>query len=574
MADSFSDVIEDNSGDDGSDNGASVTTVTDTASSMFADQVRSEIPDEDAITNDTVYEDPDSGKQADNVDPRNLFSQPTINELRYYYREGPYGGTVVEKPILDAFKYEYTIEPAPEADDNGEQVERFLKDQYHDAYLDAKIKSRRDGLAVLHFQFADNADSAAEPLRPNGDGEFDSFDVVTLDRLSDDLAASTVADHTDYELEQIYVSEGPEHGGVAIVDDINDPDNGEVLGYGIEPRQESETLRDVYFLHESRCQHFVYGKHVDGELGNNVTGKHVGESVLTPILQPLKAVHMGYWAQKNILYRYSAPLHAVEPPEKWGQEDFDEARKKMGDLSMMSDAVLPPGSELSVAEGVSEFDPEPFYNTLVNAICAGTEFTKPVLEGTQTGTVSGSETDVKNYFNHVERLRTTEIAADFHDAVELVARYDQSVVPRAVAFSDWSIEWGPLFKPTDMEAAEGMVSVVTAATNAIKNYVLTPDEARTVVEAGWSEFDHDVDLDTLTEDQMDDLDRINIREVGRGPQDDEPDVRQNPMRQNGGGQESGETRSSSQPTRSTDGVTLTDSQLEQIADRVVEKIQE
>jgi hypothetical protein len=566
MADSFSDVIDD--GDN------SVTTVTDTASSMFADAVRSEIPDEDAIGNDTVYEDPKSGKQADNVDPRNLFSQPTINELRYYYREGPYGGTVVEKPILDAFKYEYTVEPAADADDNGEQVERFLKNRYHDAYVDAKIKSRRDGLAVLHFQFADSADSAAEPLRPNGEAEFDSFTVYTLDQLSDDLSAGTVADHTDYELAQIYVSEGPEHGGVAIVDDINDPRNGEVLGYGIEPRQESETQRDVGFVHESRTQHFVHGEHVDGELGNNVTGKHVGESVLTPILQPLKAVHMGYWAQKNILYRYSAPLHAVEPPEKWGQDDFDDAREKMGDLSMMSDAVLPPGSELSVAEGVSEFDPEPFYKTLVDAICAGTEFTKSVLEGTQTGTVAGSETDVKNYFNHVERLRTTEIAADFHEAVELVARYDQSVVPRAVAFSDWTIEWGPLFKPTDIEAAEGMVSVVTAATNAIKNYVLTPDEAREVVEAGWSEFDHDVDLEALTEDQYDLFDRINIREVGRGPQDDEPDVRQNPMRQNGGGQPEGQTRSSSQPTRSTDDVTLTDEQLDQIAERVVAKIQE
>ncbi|WP_206750798.1 hypothetical protein, partial [Halorubrum sp. SP3] len=71
---------------------------------------------------------------------------------------------------------------------------------------------------------------------------------------------------------------------------------------------------------------------------------------------PLKATHMGFWAIKNILYRYSAPLHAVEPPESWGMDEWDEASGQMSDLSMMSDALLPPGSELSVAEGVSEFD--------------------------------------------------------------------------------------------------------------------------------------------------------------------------------------------------------------------------
>jgi hypothetical protein len=258
---------------------------------------------------------------------------------------------------------------------------------------------------------------------------------------------------------------------------------------------------------------------------------------------------MGFWAVKNILFRYSAPLHAVEPPETWGTDEFDDAREKMGDLSMMSDAVLPPGSELSVAEGVSEFDPEPFFDALVNAICAGTEFTRSVLRGTQTGTVSGSETDVKNYFNHVERLRTGEIAADGHEAVRLVARHDQSTIPRVAGVDSFSIDWGPLFKANDIERAEGMVSVITAATNGIKNYVLTPDEAREIVKAGWSEFDMDADIgDPLSEDELDTLDRININEAGQGIRDNEP-VNEGRVRTSGrqGGRPEGAS-DASQPT--------------------------
>ena len=91
---------------------------------------------------------------------------------------------------------------------------------------------------------------------------------------------------------------------------------------------------------------------------------------------------MGFWATKEILNRYSAPLHAIEPPESWSAEDFNDARQKLGNVSMASDAVLPPGSELNVAEGVSEFDPSPYYETLEKAICAGTIFTTSVLEGT------------------------------------------------------------------------------------------------------------------------------------------------------------------------------------------------
>lgn len=117
--------------------------------------------------------------------------------------------------------------------------------------------------------------------------------------------------------------------------------------------------------------------------------------------------------------------------------------------------------------------------------------------------------------------------------------------------------------------------MITAATSGIKQYVLTPDEARSILSEQWAEFDIDVDLDELTEEQRDQLDRINVREAGQGPQDDEPDTspRQNPQLQNGGGQAAGQNREGSQPTRTaTDS--LDESDLDAIADRVVERLSE
>jgi len=132
--------------------------------------------------------------------------------------------------------------------------------------------------------------------------------------------------------------------------------------------------------------------------------------------------------------------------------------------------------------------------------------------------------------------------------------------------------------------AEGMVSVITAVTNGIKNYVLTPDEARSIVEMKWADFEADVDLEALEEDDWDDLDRINIREAGRGPQDDEPvnqeRIRENPTMQNGGGQPAGQTRDPQQPTRDksldspSQSVELSDEQMNEIIDGLADRLTE
>jgi hypothetical protein len=572
MTEAFADYTE---ADDGSGNDDATTVTASNVQSAFADAVRQGLPADDDIRNDQHYHDPDSDDAVDDVDPRRLFQQPTLNELRYYAREGPYGPTVISKPIRDAFKHGFTVHGDNTAGDNSDGKVREFLDEYIPQYKIAEQKARRDGMAILLFQTADSAPSAAEPIpdsdRQLGEASHEGFQLFTVDNLTDDLSESTVADHTEYDIEQIYVSEGYENGGIAIVDDISDPNHGDILGYGIEPRQESDDPQPAQFVHADRCQQFTWLEHVDGDLGNNVTGKHVGESILTPILQPLKATQMGFWAIKNILYRYSAPLYAVEPPESWGPDDWDQAEENLDNVSMKSDALLPPGSELSVADSDHEFDPQPTYEVLHEAICSGTIFTKSVLRGTQTGTVSGSETDVKGYFTEVQNLRTQRTEAKFREAIDMVSQYDQSTMPRVVDVANLEFEWGALFKPTDLERAEGAVSLVTAATNAIRQYVLTPDEARSLVEEEWASFDIDVDLDDLTEDDWDSLDRINLREAGRGPGDNEDDVRGNPMRQNGGGQEAGQTRESSQPTRQTaDG--LTDEEVDAIASKVADKL--
>jgi len=411
------------------------------ATETFADDVRSNYPEDDDIRAEGRYTDPDGTGAADDTDPRKLFRQPTINEIRYYAREGPYGPTIVRKPIADAFKHGFEVVGDNTAGEDGEGVVGdFLREEYLPVYKKAKVRARRDGLCVVMAHFQDAAESVAEP--PADDATFDGFQMWTIDNLSDSLGEAMAARHVEYEATQLYVTEGRENGGVVMVDDVGHPDHGTIVGDGIEPRRESENEKIVQFVHADRCQHLTEREYVDGELGNAVYGEIVGSSVLTPVLQPLKAAQMGFWSLKEILHRYSAPLHAIEPPESWNTEDFETAQERLGAISMSSDAVLPPGSELEVAEGVSEFDPEPYYDVLVEAICAGTIFTTSVLQGTQSGTVSGSETDLKGYFNGVHNLREQDVDADFREILRLVSRHDQSTIPRVADIEGLTFEWG------------------------------------------------------------------------------------------------------------------------------------
>jgi hypothetical protein len=274
MSDAFNDVLDDADSDndtttfasshseDAEDSLSNTTTTVTEVASQFADATRSQFTTEDADTgfrNGDVYDDPDGTGGADDTDPRKLFRPPTLNELRYYSREGPYGPAVIKKPINDAFKHGFEVTgDNTEREDGDGTIERFLKDEYLDYYRIAEIKSRRDGLCVLMHQVADPETSVSKPIPRDGSATFEDFQLWTVDNLSDELAPTTVADHTDYTKDQIYVSEGEENGGIAVVDDISHPDHGDVVGYGVKPRKDSTDVQNGDVSDQGGCKGCKY----------------------------------------------------------------------------------------------------------------------------------------------------------------------------------------------------------------------------------------------------------------------------------------------------------------------------
>jgi len=510
----------------------------------------------------------ESERTSDDIDVRQLFNTPTVDKIRWQYRQNGMASTVVDKPVKDAFKHGFEFNPNEEEEGDIDDVHTWAEEVYAPTLKEARIKSRRDGVALIFWKVTDT-NKVSEPLGEVK--EVNGLEVITLDKLgrgngnprysdrklSDAATADLAAEHVDYDKEQLVVT----RSGLAVVDDITSPDNEEFVGCMYDRNPNLSVESEYQFIHADRLEPYVSRPHVDGDVDDIVYGFIEGDSVLTPIINALTGITKAEWALGQSLLRYTAPLHAVEidkeatPRNGDWEEHISDLNDQLDNINNKSSLTLPPAHSAKTLASEGEIDPEPFLDGLINDICAGAEITRSVLLGTQAGTVSGSSTDIKNYYNQVERDRDGQHADDLRRGSQKYARLEGKQLP------SFDIEWGPLFRIEDIKRAEGMNKIISAVGQATNKYVLSHEEAREILQEEWSEFEIETDIEgTLSEEDMDQLDRINTTKGkqfgnGRSAEDEVDEGRSKRSGQNNGGREGGNTTDPSNPTTDADDST-------------------
>ena len=494
---------------------------------------------------DAVYRDSESGRSADEVDPRLLFKNPDTNEIRWYARFNGVAKTILKKPIRDAFKNGFSLVPSdrnddidPTDDDSFEgdgSLSKIVTEWVYNYYIEAEIKARRDGPSAIFYKTVDGAD-VHEP--PSNVSELVGMEVMTLDKWTGGGSPKGQIMEVVDEDDPMNVEIRP--SGIVIRRNIGHPNHRELLGYVY---QENDSPHSAQFIHADRCDHFAWNTENDGNVDDFTVAEHEGDSVLLPIFIPLKSLMTANWAMGQTVFRYSAPLYAVETPDNYGQDEFDTVSEQVEGLNSASDIVLPPGCEISTEGNHGNLDPEPYIDKLIEQCCSGTEFTKSVLLGTQTGTVSGSSTDIKNYFNQVQRYRTGRAQANIMAFIDRLNEWGLT----DISSDELEVDWGPLFRLDELDRMEAVVRLVTAGSNAINNYILTPEEARELMAMEWAELDIDMDLEELDDDDFAMIAEIVGGDLGSEQAVEEPEG--NPaVGQNGGGMEQGQETDPANPT--------------------------
>lgn len=528
--------------------------------------------DEDTTTKDAdaVYGDEESaaqegrrprynrGDSADEIDPRKLSRDPSLSEVRWYYRR-TFANVLVNKPIEDAFKNGFQLESDGEST---EWANRILNETgYVDSYMMAEKKARRDGFALVFIGTRDTTDSLAQSPFEGTVEEITHTKVLTIDDLvntSDADVHEQVSEQFDLDREQYEVRKT----GIVINTDITSEDYKNPIGYVLDQPNPK-------FVHADRVQHLVWNDEVDGDYHPNdgprrfqnqaTLGKWEGDSVLVKSYDLLKGMCKGNWSIMQALFRNAAHLYTAEMPENADEGDYDYAESALTNLNAKSEVIHPHGIDVTQHESGNALEPEEYFEVVFDQICACHEMTKSVLFGTQAGTVSGSEVDIKNYFNKVERFRNARGSEKIIDFLTMARKMKDGRTSSTYRY-DVEIDWNAMFKISEEDRLEMLRTTVNAVNMAIGGYIMTPDEGRELLTEDFVE----IEFDNLTEEQYDTLDRINLNQVGAyegGTKAEaelgEGEAMENPREQNGGGMPQGNSTSEMADSVHTDGFTKT-----------------
>jgi hypothetical protein len=488
----------------------SFDTDADTATGVYANAEKAEETGIRAVSQ--------RGDSSDEVDPRNLVRDPTLSEIRWYYRR-TFANVLVDKPIDDAFKNDFEF-----YGDNAGEAERIIEqpdfegdgESFVDAYRLAEKKARRDGFSLVFLGTEERGSEGVHesPIDTSVDVESVNYlKVLTIDDLAETAPHDQIQDATGLDADDYWVRET----GIVINTDIESREYRTPIGYVLDGNPSQ-------FIHRDRVIHLTWNPEVDGDYsgsgvrrwnGRNTTlGQWEGDSVLIPTYDLLKGISKGNWSVMQSLFRDASHVYSVKLPRDADQEDFDFAVDATTNINAKSAFVWPDNEyDFEQFESGNTMEPAEHYEALFDQVCAGQEMTKSVLFGTQAGTVSGSETDIKNYFNKVERYRGTRAEKKITEYLTRVKQMEDSRTSNNFRY-DIDIEWGPMFQVDQDTKVTMLQNEANALTTLIGSFALTPDEARSVL----SEDFTDIDFDDLTERQMDVLDRINLTRSGQGAQ--------------------------------------------------------
>jgi hypothetical protein len=523
------------------------------------------------------------GDSSDEVDPRKLVRDPTLSEIRWYYRR-TFAKVLVDKPIDDAFKngFEFRGDRAAEAD-------QLLAEPYFDgegdgfvgAYRLAEKKARRDGFALVFLGTTERGSAGLHDTPIDDDVDVDNVShvkVLTVDDLSEIAPHDQIAEATGLEEQQYEVR----NTGIVVNTDVSSPDFRTPIGYVLDQTEPQ-------FIHRDRVIHLTWNPEVDGdydddgvrryELADNHTtlGQYEGDSILIPSYDLLKGIAKGNWSIMQALFRNASHMYTVTLPTDADDNDMDQALGVTSNINAKSALVFPDGYEVDQHESGNELEPQEYFDVIFNQVCAGQEMTKSVLFGTQAGTVSGSETDIKNYFNKVERYRSNRGESKIIEYLTRASKMKDNRTSTDYQF-DIEINWGPMFKVDRDTRIKMMQNEAQALTTLVGNFALTPTELREIMSEDFAELD----LGEMTEEKFDVLDRINLTRSGQGPSAEraEEEIAEGPDNRSAsaqaaeggeeGGMQQGQQQASANPTSDVShGSTSSDDPTSDVGDNVL-----
>jgi phage-related protein (TIGR01555 family) len=213
---------------------------------------------------------------------------------------------------------------------------------------------------------------------------------------------------------------------------------------------QGSTINDKKKIHWKRFIHLV---------NDNFNNNPKGVSSILPAYNYLETLENILWSAGQAYYRNAAPFanFNVKNADKTDLEAIDE---EMDDINVRTRFLGNDDFQLKF-EQTQPNDPTPFVDVMLTAVSSTLAIPKQIVIGTAAGAVTGSETNLKDYYSDISSTQTLVIEPLLRQLYTWCMDY--GILP---VTDDYDIEWESLFEMDEKDKA----LTYLAKSQAYKNY--------------------------------------------------------------------------------------------------------
>ncbi|MDR3100761.1 MAG: DUF1073 domain-containing protein [Paraburkholderia sp.] len=232
----------------------------------------------------------------------------------------------------------------------------------------------------------------------------------------------------------------------------------------------------AYFVHASRVIRIDGDPIPDYWRGRNAWW---GASIFQRCIEQLKNLGMSHWLALEMLSRAQQPVHKIPGltqniRDKWG-EDLVKKRVNLLDMTrnVVNTVVIDAAEDFKIeAPGISTGATQ-VIDIVGRALSAVTGIPEVILFGRAPGGLQASgDADLENYYAMVKGLQQTRFMDPLNFILKLLFR------ARGVKNPQYTIEFLPLWLPSEKDQASANQSQSQADMNYVNGQVIAPSEMR------------------------------------------------------------------------------------------------
>lgn len=129
-----------------------------------------------------------------------------------------------------------------------------------------------------------------------------------------------------------------------------------------------------------------------------------GESSLECVYDDLTILKSMDWGTGQSMWRNGGGLTVFIAPEGSNQEQMNGIHEVGEEINAKTVLTMPPGTDVKSARGTN-LNPVPSYKVIMEQISMGTRIPLSILVGSQSGTLSASEKDRKDYYELLDNIQ-------------------------------------------------------------------------------------------------------------------------------------------------------------------------